>query len=183
MSRLHAAAPTTRHASCATSLGTIWLARSAKGLLQVQVGGDEAQLLTQLDRRRAGGSRLDPEALEADITALTSWLDGEVGALDMPLDLDGLPDFTRRVLSELRRVPRGVTCSYGELASKVGSPGAARAIGQVMNRNPLPIVIPCHRVVASDGIGGFGCGLDAKRALLKIEGVTRFNAPSAVPPG
>ena len=71
----------------------------------------------------------------------------------------------------MARIPYGETASYGELARRIGAPGAARAIGGACNRNPLPLVIPCHRVVASDGtIGGYGGGLDTKRRLLALEG-------------
>jgi methylated-DNA-[protein]-cysteine S-methyltransferase len=160
-------------------VGIIWLARSDAGLVAVQLGGDEARLQAALARRGRGPSRCNPVALADDMAAFRAWLAGDGTPLQMDLDLGGLPAFTTRVLQALRKVPAGATCSYGELARTVGSPGAARAIGQVMNRNPLPIVIPCHRVVARDGIGGFGGGLAAKRALLQLEGVTRFSAPAA----
>jgi methylated-DNA-[protein]-cysteine S-methyltransferase len=81
-------------------------------------------------------------------------------------------EFQRRVLQTLRqRVGPGKTISYGELAEVVGHPGAARAVGTAMARNPVPIVVPCHRVLASGGgLGGYGGGLDMKKALLRLEG-------------
>jgi methylated-DNA-[protein]-cysteine S-methyltransferase len=82
-----------------------------------------------------------------------------------------VPDFHRRVLDELSRVEYGHTTTYGMLAAQVGAPRAARAVGTVMNRNPLPIVLPCHRVVGANGsLTGYGGGLDRKEWLLRLEG-------------
>jgi len=87
------------------------------------------------------------------------------------MELDGT-DFQRQVWSELTRIPYGETISYGEVARRVGRPSAPRAVGQANGRNPIPVIVPCHRVVASDGIGGYGGGLNVKRKLLAVEGVT-----------
>lgn len=96
---------------------------------------------------------------------------GEPVAFPDRLDLDHSTPFLRAVWQATREIPRGETRSYGWLAQRVGHPGAARAVGQAMRLNPLPIVIPCHRVVASDGgLGGYGGGLDLKRRLLRLEG-------------
>ena len=88
------------------------------------------------------------------------------------LDLRHLPPFTERVLRTLLKVPAGQLTTYGRLAAKAGSPGDSRAVGGAVGRNPIPVIVPCHRVVASNGIGGFGLGLECKRTLLAIEGVT-----------
>lgn len=94
----------------------------------------------------------------------------------LPVDLEGLTTFSRRVLEFLREVPPGVVVTYGELAARAGSPRAARAVGLVMARNPIPVVFPCHRVIASDGtLGGFSGGtreeaLAFKESLLRYEG-------------
>ena len=84
-------------------------------------------------------------------------------------DYSGMTAFKKKVLQELRKVPAGSTVTYGELAAAAGSPGAARAVGNVMATNPVPLFVPCHRVVATDGLGGFTGGLHVKRALLKLE--------------
>lgn len=90
----------------------------------------------------------------------------------VPIDLSGISEFQLRVLNTLRRVPRGEVRTYGWLARKVGKPKAARAVGNTMARNPVPILIPCHRVVpASGGIGNYGLGQALKRELLAREGV------------
>lgn len=107
------------------------------------------------------------------IQKLHSYLDGEaVSFVDYPLDLGGLSSFTRKVLAACRQIPYGEVRSYGQLALQVGSPRACRAVGQVMARNPLPLVVPCHRVVGARGsLGGFGGGLELKRRLLTLEGI------------
>lgn len=87
------------------------------------------------------------------------------------VDLRHQAAFTERVLRTLLKVRAGQLTTYGKLAAKAGAPGAARAVGGAVGRNPIPVIIPCHRVVASTGIGGFGLGLECKRTLLAIEGV------------
>jgi methylated-DNA-[protein]-cysteine S-methyltransferase len=90
---------------------------------------------------------------------------------DLEVDLGPAPDFGRAVLEQLARVPYGELTTYGTLAAKAGRPRAARAVGTVMNRNPVPIVLPCHRVVGSTGsLVGYAGGLDRKRTLLELEG-------------
>lgn len=86
------------------------------------------------------------------------------------LSLDGMTDFQKDVLTTISKIPPGETMTYGEVAKAAGKPGAARAVGNVMASNPIPIILPCHRVVASNGLGGFTGGLDIKRKLLKLEG-------------
>ena len=91
---------------------------------------------------------------------------------DLPIDLDGVTPFRRQVIELMRDILRGEVWTYGELANKLGRPKGARAVGQAVGSNPVPIISPCHRVVASDGtIGGYSGGLDNKRWLLEHEGV------------
>lgn len=100
---------------------------------------------------------------------LKEYFAGERHAFDLPLRLDGT-EFQILVLEELQRIPYGETTSYGEIASRIGRPKAVRAVGAANGRNPIPIVVPCHRVIGSSGsLTGFGGGLDAKRALLQLE--------------
>lgn len=104
--------------------------------------------------------------------AMTRYVAGEaVTWPDLPLRRQGLPPFARKVLDALAAVPHGQLVSYGWLAARAGNPRAARAVGRVMAQNRFPLVIPCHRVIASDGgIGGFGPGLEMKRYMLACEG-------------
>jgi methylated-DNA-[protein]-cysteine S-methyltransferase len=93
--------------------------------------------------------------------------------LDVDLDLDGVTDFEQALTDALRRVPRGETVTYGELAALAGRPRAQRAAGTFCARNRFGLVVPCHRVVAADGIGSYGSlGVEYKRRLLEVEGVT-----------
>jgi methylated-DNA-[protein]-cysteine S-methyltransferase len=106
----------------------------------------------------------------ADATEqLDAYFTGELTAFDLPLDLQGT-DFQRRVWAALQQIPYGTTAGYGELARELGSPGASRAVGLANGRNPVAIVVPCHRVIGADGtLTGFGGGLPCKRWLLDHE--------------
>lgn len=105
-------------------------------------------------------------------TLLDRYLQGREVDFDVEVDISHLGSFTRKVLNELRKIPYGETRSYGWLAKKVGKPGAARAVGQALKRNPIPIIIPCHRIIRDDGtIGGFSMGVNIKERLLALEGV------------
>jgi methylated-DNA-[protein]-cysteine S-methyltransferase len=100
---------------------------------------------------------------------LAAYFRGDLQAFDLPLAPAGTP-FQRRVWQELARIPYGETISYGELARRVGNPKAARAVGLANGQNPLPIIVPCHRVIGSDGrLTGYGGGLPRKEALLALE--------------
>lgn len=103
---------------------------------------------------------------------LAAYFAGKLREFDLPLRPEGTP-FRRQVWDELRNIPYGQVISYGELARRVGRPGAARAVGGANHHNPISILIPCHRVIAADGsLCGYGGGLALKRALLELEGVT-----------
>jgi methylated-DNA-[protein]-cysteine S-methyltransferase len=102
---------------------------------------------------------------------LDEYFEGRRREFDIEPDVRGVTDYYRRVLSELARVEYGHTTTYGALAALTGNPRAARAVGTVMNRNPIPIVLPCHRVVGASGsLTGYGGGLDKKEHLLRLEG-------------
>jgi len=113
-----------------------------------------------------------PPWLGRAVALLTDYFAGRPADFSsLPLDPAGTP-FQQRVWQELRRLPPGQTVSYGELASRVGKPKGARAVGQALKRNPLPILIPCHRVLAARGqLGGYSSGLERKLWLLRHEGV------------
>jgi methylated-DNA-[protein]-cysteine S-methyltransferase len=112
-----------------------------------------------------------PEPLVAAVAQLEEYFAGGRRSFDLPLELEGT-DFQRSVWLRLAEIPYGETVSYAELAMMVGRPHAFRAVGQANGANPVPIVLPCHRVVASGGgLGGYGGGLPMKRQLLTLEGV------------
>jgi methylated-DNA-[protein]-cysteine S-methyltransferase len=124
------------------------------------------------DAKIAGGDGHDaPPVLKDTATQLEEYFAGERTDFDVPMELDGTA-FQKEVWAELCRIPYGETISYGELARRVGRPKGPRAVGQANGRNPIPIIVPCHRVLAGNGIGGYGGGLPMKRTLLAVEGVT-----------
>jgi methylated-DNA-[protein]-cysteine S-methyltransferase len=113
-----------------------------------------------------------PRPVDRARRELDEYFEGRRREFDLDTDLRLVTDFNRRVLLELRRVPYGTVTTYGALAARADRPRAARAVGMVMNRNPVPIVLPCHRVVGANGsLVGYGGGLDRKETLLRLEGV------------
>lgn len=166
-------AATFRYSSVPAPFGMVWFAAGPRGLVRIALASNEEDFTFEV-AQRCGPCRRDDRGLADVRRALGAYFEGDpqpLAALDV--DLSGLAPFHRRVLEALRRVPFAGLVSYGELARRAGKPGAARAVGQAMGANPLPILFPCHRVIAADGsIGGFGGGLGLKRALLAIEGVT-----------
>ncbi len=156
------------------SLGKLLVAGTERGVCFVQLGGSAARLRARLAEEfpfaplAPGGSRLAAWA-----RALVGAVEGEAGGLRVPLDVRG-SRFQRRVWNALRRIPRGETRSYAEVARRLGLPGGARAVGRACAANPAPVAIPCHRVIASDGsLGGYAFGLARKRALLAREGAAQ----------
>lgn len=123
----------------------------------------------------------DDVALAAARDQLEAYFAGERRRFDLPLRLEGT-EFQRRVWTELQRIPYGETVSYGQLAARIGAPGASRAVGLANGRNPIAIVVPCHRVVAADGsLGGYAGGVERKQYLLDLE-QAGAGAPTRVRP-
>ncbi|CAL9612936.1 methylated-DNA--[protein]-cysteine S-methyltransferase [Streptomyces sp. NPDC052610] len=161
-----------------TDIGPLLLAATRDGLVNVVFHATDAVRDRALDRLAA---RLGTEPVEAPgspllaeaIRQVEDYLTGARHDFDLPLDWSLISGFNRQVLRELALgVPYGTVVGYGDLADRVGQPGAAQAVGAAMGANPLPVVVPCHRVVERDGgIGGFGGGLETKRKLLALEGV------------
>ncbi|HZF92133.1 methylated-DNA--[protein]-cysteine S-methyltransferase [Streptomyces sp.] len=161
-----------------TDIGPLLLAATRDGLVNVVFHATDAVRDKALDRL---ASRLGTEPVQAPgspllaeaIRQVESYFTGARQGFDLPLDWSLISGFNRQVLRELASgVPYGTVVGYGDLAGRVGQPGAAQAVGAAMGANPLPVVVPCHRVVESGGgIGGFGGGLETKRKLLALEGV------------
>ncbi|MFB3880423.1 MAG: methylated-DNA--[protein]-cysteine S-methyltransferase [Armatimonadota bacterium] len=156
-----------------------WLAAAAQGkrILGVTLGAPScsaalASLAATLNTRNSKLETGNSELLRRLSSDLERYFAGEpVDFTSYELDLDHMPPFLHRALVAARRIPRGQVRSYGWLAKAAGNAKAARAAGQAMARNPIPIIIPCHRVIASNGgLGGFGGGLELKRRLLEMEG-------------
>ena len=171
--------------------GTIHLAVSGEGLVSLELASEAAEFVDHLALRLHGSvvpaedSRVPAEWRRriSDIAGqLREYFVGRLDRFEVPVDLAGISDWDRRVLAGAARLSFGETTSYGELARRIGKPGAARAVGSALGRNPVPIVIPCHRILAADGsLGGYGGAnpgdrqamLAVKRRLLTIEGSWR----------
>lgn len=157
-----------------TPLGPVWVAAGPRGLVAVEYGGSEADLRAYLTKHFKGQPQRSTEKVAPAEKQVLAYLLGQSNKLDLNVDLSSITPFQRRVLEETRKVPRGQVSTYAEIARRIGSPKAVRAVGQALRRNPVPIVVPCHRVIASDGtLGGYGGSLRSKRkiALLRLEGI------------
>jgi methylated-DNA-[protein]-cysteine S-methyltransferase len=154
-----------------TAIGPLLVGVTDRGLCRISFDPNPERELEQL--ARVYGARVLRSSRPVDRVhrELEEYLEGRRRSFDVDLDLRGQPDFYVRVLAELARVGYGETTTYGTLAARAGNPRAARAVGTVMNRNPVPIVLPCHRVVGANGsLTGYGGGLHRKELLLRLEG-------------
>jgi methylated-DNA-[protein]-cysteine S-methyltransferase len=154
-----------------TPLGGLLVAASDRGLAAISFDTEPEEQLERLARIAGPRVLRAPQSVDAARRELDQYFEGRRHAFDLALDLRALPPFTVSVLGALAKVPYGETTTYGALAARVGRPRASRAVGTVMNRNRIPIVLPCHRVVGSTGsLVGYAGGLDRKTALLRLEG-------------
>ena len=152
-------------------VGPLLVAVSDRGLCRISFDPEPDRELESLSR--AFGARVlrSPQPLDPVKRQLDEYFDGHRRRFELTTDVERLTPFNRRVLEALARVPYGTLTTYGTLAAEAGRPRAARAVGSVMNRNPIPIVLPCHRVVGSSGsLVGYAGGLERKEALLRLEG-------------
>jgi methylated-DNA-[protein]-cysteine S-methyltransferase len=152
-------------------VGTLLLAATPRGLVRVafDIEGHDA-VLDELGRRVSPRVLRAPARLDAVVRELEEYFAGRRHGFDLPVDLRLATGFRRQVLDRLREVPFGRTASYAALAQAAGSPRAVRAVGTACATNPVPLVVPCHRVVRSDGaIGSYRGGPAAKRTLLDLE--------------
>jgi len=159
-----------------TALGRCAIAWSERGVVATQLpGSDDAATRRRIARALPDAvEAVPPPDVAAAIEAITGLLAGAPDDLSsVVLDLDGVPDFHRRVYDVARAIPPGETRSYGDVAKALGEPGAAQAVGRALGSNPVPIVVPCHRVLAADGtLHGFSApgGIETKRRMLVLEG-------------
>ena len=160
-----------------TPLGPLWVAAGPHGLVAVEYAGDERSeqsFRSYLAKLTTGSLVRGTEPVAAAMQQVRLYLLGRTQEFDLPVDLSHITPFQRRVLEATRRVPRGQVRTYAQIATQIGQPKAVRAVGQALRRNPIPIVVPCHRVVASDGtLGGYAGNLRDQRKvdLLRLEGV------------
>jgi methylated-DNA-[protein]-cysteine S-methyltransferase len=148
----------------ASPIGTLYLVASSKGLQGIYWDKQPVQLAKALDRSSPGEKILDDTHRQ-----LTEYFEGRRQCFDVPLDAEGTA-FQKRVWQELSRIPFGRTVSYRDVAQRIKNPKAVRAVGSANGKNPICIIVPCHRVIAADGsIGGYAGGIRIKQKLLKLE--------------
>jgi len=160
------------YARMGSPVGPVWVATTRTGICTVGLGaGQPEDFFTWLSRHIAPEPpREDPEALALALTQLREYFSRVRHEFDLPLDVRGTA-FQKAVWAEVVHIPYGATTTYGEIAQRIERPGAARAVGAAVGANPLPILVPCHRVIGAGGsLTGYGGGLEVKAALLRLEG-------------
>lgn len=155
-----------------TILGDIYAAQSPRGLCKVSFGRtSERAFLTTIAETFGPDVTFEMKSLPIVQLQIKNYLAGTATSFSLEVDLRRLTAFQRQVLRQAMKIPYGRTSSYGQVAARMGRPSAQRAVGNALGANPVPIVIPCHRVVASDGsLGGYTGGLSYKKKLLALEG-------------
>lgn len=156
-----------------TPFGPMYVAATGRGLARVSWQRErEAAFLEEMERRWPDRPVIhDAVALSEARSQMEAYFRGDRERFDLPVDLADLPPFQRDVLEAVRRVPFGDVVPYAELARRIRRPRAHRAVGNALGRNPVAIVVPCHRVIRSDGaLGGYGGGVEYKKRLLRLEG-------------
>jgi methylated-DNA-[protein]-cysteine S-methyltransferase len=160
------------YASIDSPLGPLLLASTRRGLVRLafpEEGTDP--VLDRLSRELSPRIVEAHGQLERERRELEEYFSGDRHAFELPLDWSLIGPFARRVLRATVRIPYGGSLSYAQVAARAGSPRGSRAAGNALGSNPIPIVIPCHRVLRTGGaLGGYGGGLERKRALLRLEG-------------
>ncbi len=160
------------YASADSPFGKLLLASTPKGLVRIGLPNQNAdELLEELSRRVSPRVLEAPARLDEARRELDLYFDGKLDRFELPLDWRLSEGFRLRVLRAIARIPYGQTRNYTEMATSAGNERAVRAAGTACGRNPIPLVIPCHRVLRSGGgLGGYGGGLEMKRGLLELEG-------------
>jgi methylated-DNA-[protein]-cysteine S-methyltransferase len=153
-------------------LGPLWVAVGPKGVTTIHYGDEPSDSeLRRLVRVYGPGVVPDPKRSSALARELDQYFNGKRRAFDIDVDLSGLTPFQRKILAATAKIPFGDVYTYRTVARRAGNEKASRAAGGALNSNPIPIVVPCHRVVGSNGsLVGYAGGLDVKRRLLAIEG-------------
>ena len=161
------------YTSIQSPIGKLFLARTDQGLCSIGLPGLETAFFQQLKKYFPKESFIEsPEGLADTISQLGEYFQSKRKAFSVPLDLGTTPFFAQ-VLKQVQKIPYGATKSYGEIAHELNHPNSARAVGMANARNPIPIIIPCHRVIAGNGaLQGYAGGLEMKSFLLRHEGLT-----------
>ena len=160
------------YTSMMSPLGEIFIAKSETGLCRISFGNiDAAGFIEDIETRFKKVAKRDPKMLDYITEEMQRYFQQKQYVFNFRLDLGFSTHFQKKVLLKAKEIPMGQVISYSDLAKQIGLPKGYRAVGQALGRNPIPVVIPCHRVIASDGsLGGFTGGMQYKIRLLKLEG-------------
>ncbi len=155
------------------TIETLYLAMRKEQIVAISFGIAKEDFMIKIEKQYDAPVYFGPEETKVALRQIQVYLDGQRTNFDLSTDISILTEFQQQVLQATQQIPRGRIATYLDIARKIGKPKAVRAVGQALGRNPIPIVIPCHRVIASDGsLGGYsgGGGLETKAMLLKLEG-------------
>lgn len=154
-----------------SKIGKLLIAGTDKGICSLNIGSDGGLLFSSLQKEFPKATLIESDGLQPAIDAIIHYLDG--GQLDIPVDIYGT-EFQVKVWAAIKAIPYGATKSYSELAEEIGMPTAYRAVANACGANPVPLIIPCHRVVGKNGhLGGYGPGVDKKKFLLDLEKINK----------
>lgn len=162
-------APIVRWDTIETPLGTMHIAATQQGVCNIEIGIDQADFLARIDL--LARTVHDPETIAPYARQITEYFTDRRVGFEMRLDIGRLTPFQQRVLQAIRAIPAGTVWTYTQVAKAIGNPAAVRAVGHALHINPLLIVVPCHRVIGTDGtLRGYRAGLETKERLLQLEG-------------
>ena len=157
-----------------TLVGNVWIAISKIGLVAIDFDKEKSEFIKQTEELTGGNAVPQNEQVEHAASQLRNYLMGGTHEILLTVDLSIVSGFQQDVLETVAKVARGQVVTYGDIAKMIGKPNASQAVGQALRWNPVPIVIPCHRVLSADGtLGGYGgrMGSERKIKLLKLEGI------------
>ena len=152
-------------------IGPLWVATSDQGVVSLSFGGDELEFVGRVKKLTMTEPVQDRQNLDTVFWQLSSYLDGELREFDLPICWFVMTEFQQKALRHVHAIPYGELRSYNDIAHAVGNPKSIRAVGRANATNPIPIIVPCHRVIGSNGkLTGFAGGLETKAKLLQMEG-------------
>jgi methylated-DNA-[protein]-cysteine S-methyltransferase len=165
--------PRASYAQIASPLGPLFVAATDVGVCEVGFGCNQSESVFQRQLKERGFRPVaDANAIANVARQLREYFGGMRDHFEVPLDFSGVSPFTQSVLTATTHVPFGHLSTYRDIAQQVGRPAATRAVGNALGRNPIPVIVPCHRIVRSDhSLGGYTGGLEIKEQLLSLEGV------------